>query len=353
MKPHFSDSIRHTRFQQLKRNLGDILSIAVDKTVAHLADPDKFPKPAAGRTVERALYDVLQELPRKKREDFIDKYKAIATAGSGLRKERYGVFEAIDLRSTVSVEQQLKTLQIPDELKLSTKDFEEIASQLEPHRRPKASSKRVPRQAVVATTLEFIVESLTCDKKTDFLKDEINMAGFAVDFAGTPQEKDPFFVSKFKNGQTVPLGDKGRLFSFSIDGGSTGINFPAVFSAGIFLTESELFANRKLGRAIGILLSIIGGLGVLAITVLSIVFLPPIGWTIAGIVVSAAIYIFGNDYILLSGIDELGEPVTDELTLDQPPAPGEIISKRIDLILSGRPGFITGKYHAQVKWVAS
>ena len=83
------------------------------------------------------------------------------------------------------------------------------------------------------------------------------MGAFATDAAGVNSDKAPFFVGKFKKGESVAVGAQGNLFSFAIDGGSVGGEFPLTFIAGLLLVEADLIHNKDFGNKLAAVFSLL------------------------------------------------------------------------------------------------
>jgi hypothetical protein len=337
----------------LQKRLTSMVTLAAEKVTGHLLHPSQYPLPAAGKkSIERALHDVIMELPKRKRDDFTDQFKTLLGTGTVQREKKYGELHAVNLHSAVPVTEQVKNIPSLPVINLTEKDYKELEALIPAAKRKKMGAKRVPRQAV-ATKLDFIVDSITCKDTTDIRKDEISLGAFATDAAGLSFNKDPFFVSKFKKGETVPLGAKGNLFSFSLDAGSTGGNFPLTFAASIFLNEKDLMSNKELNRKLTIFLSLLG-VAIMAAGILVMALVPPAFWLgMAIFLFGGVVYIFGNDVLPLFLLDDFGVPVADVLVLDAPPVPGETIRRTAELPLTLLEGFTAFDYTANIRWVAS
>lgn len=346
------------KLQFLEKRFNDTIMIAAEKAAAHLLIPQSYPLPA-GKNLERALYEVAIALPKRKRDNFTDKFKAAVNASNAQRKQKYGDLHAVDLRNNRSIAEQVRDLPVEDKYKFT----EEDAKTMIPKKnvvKTKLPAKLIkdkvkPQQASVdATTLQFIVDSLTCGKTNDIKKDEINLGAFATDNFGTASDKAPFFIGKFKKGETVSLGGNATLFTFSIDGGSTGIVFPATFVAGIFLVEADLIHNVELGEKLATLFSVLG----LTILVAGFVLLFTTGpagpmLLIISLLVSLGFELLGH-YIIPVMIDDFSLAATDTLVLDAAPAVGDTFNRSLALTIdSSFLGFQRGSYSAAARWVAS
>lgn len=325
--------------------------LAAEKVAGHLLHPQSYPLPPANKkSVETALYDVVMALPKRKRDDFTEEFKKSLNSGADQRKQKYGDLAGVNLGSRQPVADQVKNIPVSNDMKFSEAETRAIQEQFLADKRKKAGTNPVPR-AAVATRLDFIVDSLTATEITDNRKDEISLGAFAIDASGTETNKDPFFISKFKKGETVSLGAKGNLFNFSLDAGSTGGTFPATFVAGLFIIEKDWIHNKDLAKKLTVLFTSIG----LVVMIVGCVLLalPGVG-TLLGIIVfviGGILFILGKDIFRFSAVDDIGVPVTDSLVFDAPPGPGETISRTIKLTTVPFDGFISGDYTANIRWV--
>lgn len=345
------------KLQYLQKRIDDTLMLAAEKVAGHLLNPQTYPlPPTSKKSLERALYDVAMALPKKKRDKFADKFKTSLNAGVTQRKQKYGDLHAIDLRSNKIIAEQVRDLPVSESMKITETEMNIISPKKAPVKiklpGKKAGNKPQPQQAALATKLDFIVDNLVCNKTNDIRKDEINMGAFGNDSSGTVFDTAPFFVSKFKEGETVALGAKGNLFNFSIDAGSVGVVFPYTAVAGLFLVEADLIHNAELGEKLAAAFALIG----LTLLVVSLVLFFVPGGAIYAIIllcVSGALNIFGH-YIIPILIDDFSLVVTDTLVLEAQPAIGETFSRALKLEIEVSDfQFLRGEYIANARWVAS
>ncbi|HEV7781463.1 MAG TPA: hypothetical protein VGO58_09360 [Chitinophagaceae bacterium] len=346
----------NTKLQYLQKRANDTLSLAAEKAAAHLLNPQAYPLPA-GKNLEKALYEFAMALPKRKRDNFSDKFKASINATQAQRKQKYGDLHDVNLRDNRSVAEQVKALPVENKNKITEDDVKTILPKrsFAKSKLPGKlfSGKPKPQQASVdATTLQFIVDNLTCVKTNDLHKDEISLGAFATDNFGTASDKAPFFVGKFKKTDTVGLGGNATLFTFSIDGGSTGTVFPATFIAGLFLVEEDLIHNAALGEKLTAVFQVIG-LTLLTVS-MGLLFVPgAASVAIVMLIVAGGFNITGH-YILPLMIDDFSLAVTDTLVLDAPPAAGDTFNRSLAFSIdSTLLGITKGSYTAAVRWVAS
>ncbi len=350
----------NTKLQYLQKRFNDTVMLVAEKVAAHLLSPQSYPMPG-GKNLERALYDVAMALPKRKRENFADKFKASVNASDAQRKQKYGDLHAVNLRANKAIADQVKALPVEDKMKFTETDVKTFFSKYS-FVNPKKSGGKIlgktrakvqPQQASVdATQLQFIVDSLTCIKTNDIRKDEISLGGFAVDNFGVENDKAPFSVGEFKKTDTVGLGANAALFSFSIDGGSTGIVFPATFVAGIFLVEADLIHNAELGAKLAFLFSLMGSV-MIAVSI-GLVFVPGgIPFAIAGLFIAGGFSLLGH-YIIPVMIDDFSFAITDTLTLEGPLAVGDTFNRSLATEINSTIfNVVKGSYTAAARWVAS
>jgi hypothetical protein len=340
------------KVQFLQKRFNDTVMLAAEKAAAHLLNPQSYPLPA-GKNLEKALYDIAMALPGRKRDNFTNKFKDAVNATDAQRKQKYGDLHAVNLRTNKAIAEQVKELPVDAKMKFTEADVERLLPKKLFAKLPKIGGKPKPQQASVdATTLQFIVDSLTCVKTNDIHKDEISLGAFATDNFGTDSERAPFFVSKFKKGESAGLGGNATLFTFAIDGGSTGIVFPATFIAGIFLVEEDIIHNANLGAKLTFAFSLIS-LTLLTVG-LGLIFVPGALTVAIILVLAAGPFALLGHYIIPIMIDDFSFAVTDTLTLDAPPAVGDTFNRSLAAEINSTIFNITkGSYTAAARWVAS
>ncbi len=345
------------KLQFLKKRFNDTIMIAAEKAAAHLLNPQSYPLPA-GKNLERALYEVAMALPGRKRDNFTDKFKEAVNTSDAQRKQKYGDLHAVDLRSNKMIAEQVKDIPVEEKYKFTEEDAKRVIpkrSVAKVKLPEKLAGSKLQQASVDATTLQFIVDSLTCTKTNDIHKDEISLGAFATDNFGTTSDKAPFFVGKFKKEETVGLAGNATLFTFSIDGGSTGIVFPATFVAGIFVVEADLIHNAELGNKIANLFSILGltiGLGGFVLLFVAGAAGPIL--LLISLFVALGFELLGH-YIIPVMIDDFSLAAIDTLTLDAAPAVGDTFNRNLALTInsSGLFAIQKGSYTASARWVAS
>ena len=344
----------HPKIKFLQTRYNHTVDLAVEKVTAHLKSPQQYPLPPANKkSLERSLYDVVMTLTEKKQNKFLDAIKSTQTTTAEQRNQKFGDLATIDLHTNKVIAEQVRDLPVVDSMKITEAELMLFHDQLFPGKKFHFEKREQTRQAAAATTIQFVLDSLTCNKTNDIHKDEINIGAFATDSTGIASEKAPFFIDKFKKEQTSALGAKGNLFSFSLDAGSTGGTFPLTFIAGLFIVESDLIHNTAFGNKLSAFFAILGA--TLTAVSIGMMFIPGIGFplVIATMIIALGFNILGH-FIIPILIDDIGFPVADTLVLDAAPNIGQSFSRTIELTIdrSGTPGFSKGSYTANVRWVA-
>ena len=339
----------NTKLDWLKQRTSKSIDIALERVVAHNENPQFYPLPSDSKSLERALNRLFETLPRKKQKDLIDKVNKTLKASSAQRKQMYGDLADVDFRSPSSVVNQVKIKPVPANLQVTEADLNEIRSRLKlkPVKPQKPSLSPVPTQIVEATEVGFEVVSLTCIKPSDLRTDEVNLTGSAVDNVGGALQLAPFFVGKFKKGETLPLGAKGRVFNFKLTVGA----FPKTFIAVIFVVEKDLLRNSDFVDGVitfcvaaGAALAAISG-GMIAVGVLGGPASAPL---IVGVLVAELLLLAGGS-VISKMRDDVSFPGSDALTLDAPVAPGTTFDRAplpLELV-------IKGEYQAAIRWVTA
>jgi hypothetical protein len=332
-----------TKLDFLKDRMKKIIDISLERVVAHNEKPKDYPLPGDSKSLERALNKMFNALPKKNQKQVIEKVNKTLKAPAAERKRIYGDLADVNFRSSASMVEQVKSKPIPSALKFTEADLNAIRGMLK--RNPTKPPK--PQQAAEATEMSFIVNSLTCVTPTDLRKDEVNLAGFAVDNLGAELELAPFFVGKFKKGETLSLGGNGRAFSFKLTEGQ----FPKTFIAGVFLVEKDLLRNSDFINGL-ILFCTAASIALAAVSVVMLVVGLAGGPVTAAMLISVLVAEFllgASASILAKMLDDVSTVATDTLTFDAPVAPGVTFDRAFTFDI----GVPKGRYQAAVSWVTA
>jgi len=326
----------------------DTVKLGFEKAVAHFENPGMYPLPQEGKNLESAVFDLLNALPKKKRNKLIDKVNELLKAPADKRKQTYGDIVNIDFRSNESIAEQVKKKYENNKFSFSESETENLKTTL----KTLSANIKLPvqQQAASAGTLGFFVDSMTCLNPDDVLKDEVSLAGFIIDSLGNTTNLAPRFIGKFRKNETVSLGVNNKLFTVTID----PLLQQQTFSANLFIIESDLVANREALENLTLVLAIIAfTLGLIAFGIViagslgvAVTFTQFIVTFISGVglgIITRFLPLLGddisdtsNDLLSFEGRIELGQVFTRTIE----------IGKGFDALSS-----FDGKYTAAARWV--
>ena len=188
---------------------------------------------------------------------------------------------------------------------------------------------------------------MTCINPSELRTYEVNLTGSALDNVGGALQLAPFFVGKFKKGETLPLGAKGRVFNFKLTVGA----FPKTFIAVIFVVEKDLLRNSDFVDGV-IIFCVAAGAALAAISAgmiaVGVLGGPASAPLIVGVLVAESLLLAGGS-VISKMRDDVSFPGSDALTLDAPVAPGTTFDRAplpLELL-------IKGEYQAAIRWVTA
>lgn len=340
----------NNKISMIQDRLKNAVQLSFEKAVAHHENPSMYPLSTDNKTIERAFYNLIESLPHLKRNRIIDKINETFKAAAPQRNTMYKDLVNVNFKSAVSVAEQVKCFSLPDEMKFTKPEINEIEARVSG-----IKSKRVAvtRQAVSASKLSFFVDNMTCLNPDDIRKDEISLAGFAVDNLGNSVDFNPFFVGKFRKNETVLLGNKSKLFSIDL----SQINqFPVSFTAGLFIIEKDLVSNQDAVNKLSTLFTVISiAVAILVLSLVAAAVLVGLEITVLTLdilsFVGTSFLVLGVQIIPLIG-DDISFAVNDVLTVADKINVGETVERTIQ-IGKGFDSFSTfdGKYTASARWV--
>jgi hypothetical protein len=340
----------------LRQRISNAIQLSLEKAAAHINAPNKYPLPAGKESLEYAIADLVKDLPKRRRDKFLDKMNAALTANAAARQQKYGDLSKVDLLKGISVAEQVKAIAVPENMRITEADMAGIKLPVKPIAKTKVAPAgaivpgRQPQQAVPATVLQFAIENITCVETNDRRKDEAVFSALVTDSTGALQEKNNFFAADFKEGDSKSPGAAGNLFDISLEDSSVG-GFPVSFAAGVFILEKGLFRGDDSAEKIGSILRLVGKL--IATASLGTLFIPSAGLplSLAIVGVGAIITIIGD--IMLFGGDAVSQVISDELVLEAPPLVGETFARTLEIGFL-EDGFIKpGKYAVAVRWTVA
>jgi hypothetical protein len=362
----FASSLQlsHPKIPLLTARARHAIDLTLIKVIAHRKNPSQAPLPSDPRSLERALNEVFEAIPKRKQDDAMAKFESLLNPAE--RTRVYGDLGQVNFASAVSVVDQVKALPLPAALRFTDADVTELNKQMiaktvtgkalkhigQPATAAAGYAAAARQVAPVASTLNFAVVSATCVKPNDLRKDEIDMVVGAVDGVGEAFDAGPFFVGKFKKGESIDLGAAGQLFSFKI----ADQVFPASFPAFAFMIESDVIQNTELAekltdafiitavslQIIGLAILGVGMAGLISASASLTAFL--VIWIVAG-----AFALTGH-YIMPILSDDISFASGDTLVLDAPPAPGSVFERNITISNFGE--FSRGTYNVLFRWSA-
>jgi len=325
------------------------VKLGFEKAVAHFENPAIYPLPQGEKNLESAVFDLLNVLPKKKRNKLIDKVNELLKAPAEKRKQVYGDIVNVDFRSAVSIAEQVKNKPELEKYRLTENEIEKFRSAF----KIQAANINLPQpqQAASAGSLGFFVDSMTCLNPDDAFKDEVSLGGFLIDSVGNTIELTPRFIGKFRRNETVSLGTDNKLFTVTID--------PALqqqsFTANLFIIESDFVENQEALDNLIIVLSIV------AFTISLVSFGIVIAGTLGAAVTftqfivtfftGAGLSLFNMNILPLIG-DDISNISIDSLFLDGRIEIGQEFTRTVEI---GK-GFdfnstFDGKYTAAARWI--
>jgi hypothetical protein len=353
--------LQHPKLHLVTDRVKGAINLAMEKVVAHHDNPQQYPLPSDPKALERALHNLYSKLSNHKQKKMADKARINMKKTAAQRTQIYGDLMAVNLKSSVSIVQQVKTIPPPANFKFTASEITALKRKIGFGRPPVAKAKTSaarakgrtpapPAAIALASDLSFFIDSLTCIKKSEIGKDEINLAGIGFDSAGVGTELPPFFVGKFKKGDTIAVGK--NPFNFKLDQAV----FPQTFSAGLFIIEEDLLRNSDALDALMIVLVAVGGALFTISTAMCIVGLAGGPFSVALIV---ALFVGGvvataiGLYVLPLLADDFSAISFDLLTFDAPVEPGKQFDRTIAIegAILGVNDIFNGKYQAAAHWL--
>lgn len=325
------------------------VKLGFEKAVAHFENPAMYPLPAEGKNLENAVFDLLNALPKKKRNKLIDKVNETLKAPAEKRKQVYGDIVDLDFRSNKPIAEQVKDLPALKKYNLAAAELENLKQNFKSIKA--GVNNPLPQQAGASTRLSFIVDNMTCLNPDDVLKDEISIGGFIIDSLGNSTELAPRFIGKFRKNETVNLGANSRLFTVNID----PFLAQQTFAANLFIIESDLVENKDALIKAVVVVAVISttvlvvSLGILAALLLGAAVSPkPFFITL----LAGGSLGFISTYLLPLIGDDISNITTDTLLVDGILGIGTEFARAIEI----GQGFdylssFDGKYTANARWI--
>lgn len=358
------------RFNYINDRFKKTVELVMEKVAAHLEDPALYPLPADIHSAEHAIHDLVSAIPDHRRKKFIDRHHDNIHASAAKRNQLYGDLAAINLHSNTAIGEQVKTLTVPDDKKITKEAADDMLKIFREHNKTnqgystgkktgystgkKPLATATPRAAGLANRFSVFADTLTCNKNSEVGKDEISMAGFAIDAFGGQQDKAAFFVGKFKKGETIPLGANAKLFDLNLDVLASGSGFPQTLSLTLFLVEADLIHNQELSDKLVKAALVLWGIfetisiGIIVTGILG----GPVTVLMALIAVFISLSFLEIAIKLIPMItDDFSSAATDVLVVDAQPPVGETVNRTLHFLLNNAATDLSvGDYTAAIRW---
>src|SRR6267143_773737 len=167
---------QHPKLHLVTDRVKGAINLAMEKVVNHHDNPSQYPLPSDPKSLERALHNLFSKMPNRKQKKMIEKASVNMKKSAAQRTQIYGDLMAVNLKSSVSIVQQVKAIPPPANFKLTPAEITNLkrkvgAAAVKPANPKKATAPVkgqkpvVPAAAAVATDLNFFIDSLTCNKK--------------------------------------------------------------------------------------------------------------------------------------------------------------------------------------------
>ncbi|MFI6439654.1 hypothetical protein [Streptomyces sp. NPDC050759] len=224
--------------------------LAAEKVAAHHNEPAKYPMPGGSTAMEHLMASRFKALPEGTRKKAADRVVTDLKNAPG-RAKKLDDLAKVDLRSTTTVEAQVKKLPFPAKLRFPADELRKAASVAETSVAGVAESADAENAAAAAVPLrqlELRLHRVKCLEETNELfKDEIGLGGTAIDESGDVEKISPFKVRSFHTGGVQTYTPPRRLVRFSLIEGP--VKFPKSYFVTLVLAELDQggfsdFVNR-------------------------------------------------------------------------------------------------------------
>lgn len=327
------------KIKVISKRLDDMVMISIEKAAAHFEDPSAYPITTDNKSIERAFYNLLEALPRLKRNRVIDKINETLKAGTDKRINLYGDLANVNFRSAVAISEQVREFLVPQNMKITEAETAIVLESV----KSKNIKRAVPQPGVdvSASKLSLVLDTITCINPDDIRKDEISLAGFILDPLANKIDIVQFSAGDFKKGDVVPLNRE--LAQVNIAG-----NFPESYVSSLFIIESDLISNPETTDKIKAVMAAVGY--TIAIASVFVPFVAPfwVFWVVLGV---GSTIMFSRHLMGLLN-DDISLAVEDILTVPEKVDVGDTFDRNLKI---GK-GFslsdsFDGEYALLLKWV--
>lgn len=226
------------KLKAIAKRVLQTFQVAAEKAVAHEAESANFPMPAAPDAAERIFHSRLKSLSPVQRQTAVLKVMASIKAPEAKRVAAFGELGKINLRSAVSVADEVKKLAMPTSLKFPMSHLTAAVAKIHGG----VASSGTPASATAVTdNLEFRAHKVKCVDETNpeaFGDDEIMLGGATIDESGDTGKIPQFMVgNSFDDGEQKVYSPPKRLCSFNLNEGTT---FPKSYFVTLALAEKDM-----------------------------------------------------------------------------------------------------------------
>lgn len=211
--------------------------LAAEKVAAHHSEPAKYPMPAGSTAMEHLMASRFKALPEGTRKKAADRVVADLKNAPG-RAKKLDDLAKVDLRSTTTVEAQVKKLPFPAKLRFPADELRKAAPVAEASGAESVEAENAAVAAVPLRQLELRLHQVKCLEETnEFFKDEIGLGGTAIDESGDVEKISTFKVRSFHTDGVQTYTPPRRLVRFSLTEGP--VKFPKSYFVTLVLAELD------------------------------------------------------------------------------------------------------------------
>ncbi|WP_406495669.1 hypothetical protein OHB06_34895 [Streptomyces sp. NBC_01604] len=229
--------IRNAKVLAVAERVVREFQLAAEKVAAHHNEPAKYPMPAGSTAMEHLMASRFKALPEGTRKKAADRVVTDLRNAPG-RAKKLDDLAKVDLRSTTTVEAQVKKLPFPAKLRFPADELRKAGSVVKASVAESAEAERAAAAAVPLRQLELRLHRVKClDDTSELFKDEIGLGGTAVDESGDVEKFPTFKVRSFKKGGVQTYTPPRRLVRFSLTEGP--VRFPKTYFVTLVLAELD------------------------------------------------------------------------------------------------------------------
>jgi len=214
------------------------IELTIHKVVAHDSEPAKYPLPADADSIEQILWQYYRTTTPAQRALAASRVMPTIKKMSPKSRRRFGDLAGVDLESAVPIAEQVSKLPFPADLAIPAASLRGIVES-EGQDAAVGEPGLVPQQTT--NHLEFRIRRVKCVDETntlgtEFGKDDILLAGTAIDETGDTHKIAPFKVGTFNDGDVVPFPTPRQFTAFNL---REGTEFPKSYFITLVLAEQD------------------------------------------------------------------------------------------------------------------